>query len=93
MTIAKMLTGVLMTVAGRIASALGLSVVSYVGLDAIQGYFVNEIAGMLGNFPQDALQVLYIAGFGVVLNWIFGAFSFVVTLKSLKKLSTIVGQK
>lgn len=93
MTIAKMLTGVLMTVAGRIASALGLSVVSYVGLDAIQGYFVNEVAAMLGNFPQDALQVLYIAGFGVVLNWIFGAFSFVVTLKSLKKLSTIVGQK
>lgn len=93
MTIAKMLTGVLMTAAGRIISALGFSVVSYAGLDSMQSYFIREVSSALGSLPQDGLQILYIGGFGVVLNWIFGAFSFVVTLKSLKKLSTIIGQK
>lgn len=82
-----------MTLAGRIISALGISVVSYVGLDRIQTYFAKEIVGQIGKFPQEALQIMYIAGFGVVLNWIFGAFTFVVSVKSLKKLSTIVAQK
>lgn len=93
MTIAKMLTGVLMTVAGRIATALGLSVVTYVGLDGVQGYFLNQVSSVLGNIPHDVLQIMYIAGFGVMLNWTFGTFAFVVSLHTMQKLAAVVGQK
>jgi len=48
---------------------------------------------MCGAFPDEVLQMFYFAGFGVILNWIFGAFSFVISLKGFKKLSTIIQSK
>ena len=91
--IGAIITSVLMTVAGRILSALGLSMMSYVGLNEMQGYFLKAISEQMSNRPEEALQNMYIAGFGVVLNWIFGAFIFVISVKSLKKLSTIIASK
>ena len=91
--IGAIITSVLMTVAGRLLSALGLSMMSYVGLNEMQGYFLKAISEQMSNIPEEALQIMYIAGFGVVLNWIFGAFIFVISVKSLKKLSTIIASK
>lgn len=89
----QLITSVLMTVAGRIVAAFGLSFVSYVGMNEIQEFLMNSIAEQIGGFPDEALQIVMIAGLGVCLNWIFGAFAFVVSVKSLSKLSTIVSQK
>lgn len=89
----QLITSVLMTVAGRIIAAFGLSFVSYVGMNEIQQFLMDAISAQIGGFPDEALQIVMIAGLGVMLNWIFGAFAFVVSVKSLSKLSTIVSQK
>lgn len=79
-----------MSVAGRILSAIGLSFVTVTGFQSLQSYFVQQVQNHIGGFPQDALQIIYILGFGVMLNWIFGAFTFIATIKGFKKLSTII---
>ena len=82
-----------MTVAGRILAALGLSFVSYVGLNELQGYFISVISEQLGGIPDDAIQIAYISGIGVCLNWIFGTFAFIASLKTMSKLSAALGRK
>lgn len=88
-----LITSVLMSVAGRVLTAIGLSFVTVTGFQSLQSYFVNAIMNRLGGFPEDALQIIYIMGFGVMLNWIFGAFTFITTIKGFKKLSTIIQNK
>lgn len=88
-----LITSVLMSVAGRILTALGLSFVTVAGFQSLQSYFVNAIMSSIGGFPEDVLQIAYIMGFGVCLNWIFGAFTFITTIKGFKKLSTIIKNK
>lgn len=83
----KLLTGVLTTVAGKIIAALGLSFVSYVGLNEVQGYLLDTVQSQIGGIPDVALNLAYIAGLGVCLNWIFGTFAFVTSLKAMSKLS------
>ncbi|QRQ83404.1 DUF2523 domain-containing protein [Paralysiella testudinis] len=82
-----MLTSVLMTFAGKVISALGVGFVSYVGLDYMQGKFAGWISTQLGNIPADALQIFYISGGGVALNWFFGAFTFIASLKATAQLT------
>jgi putative membrane protein len=89
----QLITSVLMTVAGKVIAALGLSFISYVGLNEIQGYLLSHVQAQIGGLPSDAMNLAYIAGIGVCLNWIFGTFAFVTSLKSLSKLSTAIGRK
>ncbi|WP_373700681.1 DUF2523 domain-containing protein [Neisseria dentiae] len=88
-----LITSVLMTVAGKIIAALGLSFISYVGLNEIQDYLLSHVQEQVGGIPSDAMNLAYIAGLGVCLNWIFGTFAFVTSLKSLSKLSAAVSRK
>ncbi|MCF7521963.1 DUF2523 domain-containing protein [Neisseria sp. ZJ106] len=90
---AKLLTGVLTTVAGKIFTALGMSFISYVGINEIQDMLMNAVSEQLGGLSQDALQIAYIAGVGVCLNWIFGTFAFITSLKTLSKLSATMVKK
>lgn len=90
---ATLITSVLMSVAGRVMTAIGLSFVTVTGFQAIQNYVMSQVVGYIGKFPADALQVAYIMGFGVALNWIFGTFTFLVTIKGFKKLSTSIQPK
>ena len=89
----KLITSVLMTVAGKVITALGLSFVSYVGLNEIQGFLLSHVQTQIGGIPSDAMNLAYIAVIGVCLNWIFGTFAFVVSLKSLSKLSASISKK
>ncbi|MDO1509884.1 MULTISPECIES: DUF2523 domain-containing protein [unclassified Neisseria] len=89
----SLITGVLMNVAGRVIAALGLSFVSYVGLNELQGYFISKVQEQIGGIPSDALNLAYIVGIGVVLNWIFGTFAFVASLKAMSKLSASIQRK
>lgn len=89
----QLITSVLMTVAGKIIAALGLSFISYVGLNEIQGFLLSHVQAQIGGLPSDALNMAYIAGVGVCLNWVFGTFAFVTSLKSLSKLSATISRK
>lgn len=88
-----LITSVLMSVAGRIMTAIGLSFVTVTGFQSLQGYLVSKVIEQIGGFPVDALQIAYMMGFGVMLNWIFGTFTFIATIKSFKKLSTVIQPK
>lgn len=88
-----LITSVLMNVAGRVIAALGMSFVSYVGLNELQGYFLKHIQQQISGLPEDALQIALIAGVGVCLNWIFGTFAFIASLKTMSKLSTAISRK
>lgn len=90
---AKLLTSVLTTVAGKIMSAVGLSFITYVGLDALQNQLMQAVSQQVGGLTEDSLQVLYILGIGVCLNWIFGTFTFIASLKTMSKLSAIMANK
>ena len=89
----KLLTSVLTTVAGKIMSAVGLSFITYVGLDALQNQLMQAVSQQVGGLTEDSLQVLYILGIGVCLNWIFGTFTFIASLKTMSKLSAIMASK
>ncbi|WP_373699942.1 DUF2523 family protein [Neisseria dentiae] len=88
-----LITSVLMSVAGRIMTAIGLSFVTVTGFQVLQEYFVSQMIEHIGGFPNDVLQIAYIMGFGVMLNWIFGTFTFIATVKGFKKLSTTIHSK
>ena len=61
----KLITSVLMTVAGKVITALGLSFVSYVGLNEIQGFLLSHVQSQIGGIPSDAMNLAYIAGTAV----------------------------
>lgn len=89
----QLITSVLMTFAGKLIAAFGLSFISYVGLNEMQGYLLSHVQTQIGGISSDAMNLAYIAGIGVCLNWIFGTFAFITSLKSLSKLSAAVSRK
>ena len=93
LNLGTILTSVLMTVAGRLVAALGVSTVSYIGLNEIQKRIVSAVAQNIDSLPKEARQLIYIAGLGVCLNWIMGAFAFVISVKSLSRLSAGISKK
>lgn len=70
----------------RFITAIGLTAVSFVGLDMLIREFKSEIKQLLLAVPNGALQLFYLAGGGVVLNILFGCLTFFVTFKSMSKL-------
>ena len=70
----------------RFIAAIGLTAISFVGLDMLIREFKEEIKQLLMNVPNGALQLFYIGGGGVVLNILFGCLTFFVTFKSMSKL-------
>lgn len=85
-----MLSATLLTTAGKIITATGLSFISFTGMNIIEQKFIDFVQDKVGQFSADALQLMMILGVGTCLNWIFGTFSFVVTVKSMSKLSAIL---
>ena len=67
--------------------AFGVSIVTYVGFDMMMGSLKEKFISQMGAVPAGAIQIFYIAGGGVVLNIMFGMLAFVVTFKTLSKLS------
>lgn len=73
----------------RIILATGLTFVTYAGyliaLDKFKGYVSNAMQSM----PNDILQLLLIAGVGQGLGYLFGAFSFAISLHALNRLTFV----
>lgn len=95
--LAQMLIGALSalitTYAGRLLAAFGISIITYKGIDTIQARFVNYLTSQLGRMPSEVLQIFYLAGGGVALNWIFGATAFAFGLMSVTKIGSILKGK
>ena len=47
----------------------------------------------MNNVPPEVLQIFYLAGGGVALNWIFGATSFALGLSAVSKVGSIFKAK
>lgn len=73
----------------RIILATGLTFVSYIGYGIALSKFKDYIANALNSMPADIYQLLLIGGFGQGLNYLFGAFSFWVSMKALNKLTFV----
>lgn len=70
----------------KLLTLLGLTFVTYVGLDKIVSLFKSEILAHVTGVPNDMLQLFYLSGGGVALNIIFGGFSFWLSVQILSKL-------
>lgn len=93
MPFATLLTAILTTFAGRLLMALGISIVTYTGFDLLQQKFIDLAMNSLGSVSVSALQLFWIAGGGVALNWLCGAFAFVGTWSSVSRIASIFGGK
>lgn len=74
----------------RIIIATGMTFVSYIGYAIALSKFKDYIANALNSMPADIYQLLLIGGFGQGLNYLFGAFSFWVSMKALNKLTFVL---
>ncbi len=61
----------LATLFGKIIAALGITAVSYVGLEILISNFKKEISSAISGVPAGLLQMFYLSGGGVVLNIFF----------------------
>ncbi len=51
----KLLTAVLTTFAGKVVAALGVSFVSYIGLNELQGYLLSTVQQQIGGYPRSCI--------------------------------------
>ncbi|WII93507.1 DUF2523 domain-containing protein [Kingella negevensis] len=77
----------------KFLAALGLTAITYTGLDKLISNFKHEITTNITGLSNDLLQFFYISGGGVALNIIFGALTFYITITGLTKLTTKFGSK
>lgn len=78
---------------GKIIVALGITAVVYTGFDLMVDDFKSKIVQHVGKMGADWLGLFYLTGGGSVLNILFGAMTFVVSFKTLTKISHIFGAK
>ena len=86
------LSYVFMSFFGKVVSILGLTYVTYKGFDLIVVQFKTYIFQSLGGIPSDALNLIYLFGFGTVLNYFFGAFAFLMSMKVYSGLRSILNK-
>lgn len=73
----------------RIILATGLTFVSYIGYAIALSKFKVYIQNAMGQMPNDIYQLLLIGGVGQGFNYLFGAFSFWVSMRALNKLTFV----
>lgn len=83
----------LATFAGKLLVSLGITAVTYVGLERVVKQFTDKITSNVTGVPHDILQIFYISGGGVALNIILGAFTFYVSVKGVTQLTSRLGKK
>lgn len=86
-TFNTLMTAILINVAAKIFTALGLTFVVYKGLDTLHLKFVRLIQDKLDGIPADILQLMLLGGFGDFLNWVMSGIAFAMTLKAGSKLT------
>ena len=89
MNLSTLLTGILTTVAGKIMVSLGVSAITYTGINILQQKFINHLVNGLNGLMPESLQLFYMAGGGVALNWVFGAITFMTGWYAVSKLGSV----
>lgn len=80
------LTSVLSSIVVRVFLALGLGIVSYSGMQIILDKLKSWVSTSMSGMPVDMYNLALMAGVGVALSYIFGAYSFVITYQLTSKL-------
>lgn len=82
-------------IVARILAAVGMGVVSYVGVTALLNQAVSMLHSRVGGLPSDIANLLGIAGFDVFLSLVisakFGIVSFLIAHRGLKRLTFTEG--
>nr|WP_244264544.1 DUF2523 family protein [Kingella kingae] len=89
----QLLTYLFTTWAGRIISALAVVICNLYRCKVRLAQSVNYRVASVGRMPSEALQIFYLAGGGVALNYIIGAVTFSLGLVSMGKLSRVFNRK
>lgn len=90
-TLTVLILGLVSGVVARVLVALGFSVVTIYGvnasLDALKAQFISSFNQM----PADMISLFNIAGGGIAVAMIFGAFTFKLSLWLAQKGTSILG--
>lgn len=81
------------TLIGQLLAALGITAVTYIGLEHIVAYFKQQLAGQINGLPNEMLQIFYISGGGQAGNIILGGLTFYLSMQGISKLTTRIGKK
>lgn len=90
-TLAAFILSMITPVVGRVLVALGFSVVSFVGFDAMFVAVAQQASAAYGSLPSGVLGLASLAGFGEGLSIIFGALATRVALISATALAKRIG--
>lgn len=81
------------TLIGHILAALGITAVTYVGIEQVLSNFKQQINQNVTGLPNDFLQIFYLSGGGTALNIILGGLTFYLSMQGLTKLTSRIGKK
>jgi len=91
MKIGTWLLALVSPVLGRLLTALGFSVVSIVGMEAILSQLKNSLMTGIGGLSADMLNLFLIAGGGQALGIITGALTTKLLLWQIQNATKILG--
>lgn len=91
MTWAAWLTSLVPSLVGRVLLALGFSVVTITGVDAVGAQIMGYIATAHAGIGADTLAVMNLAGFGAALNILIGAVTARIALYVMTSAAKIIG--
>lgn len=90
MSFATLLLSLVQPIVARVFVALGLSLVTYVGMDAVMSQALSYAQSAWGGLPAGILQLAGLAGVGQALSIIFGAILTRVLIWNISKASRIL---
>ncbi|WP_046166703.1 DUF2523 domain-containing protein [Chromobacterium vaccinii] len=85
-TMSSFLVGMVKPIIGQILVSLGLSVVTYTGIQLIVDQLNQAIQTNLSGIPSIAANLLGLAGLGEALGIIVGAFAFRLSMNVFKRI-------
>ena len=91
MGFAQLILSLVQPILARVMVALGLSLVSYVGMDLVMSNVISYAQNAWGGMPTSILQLAALAGIGQALGTVFGAILTRVFIWQLSKSSRILG--
>ncbi|MGN8004865.1 DUF2523 domain-containing protein [Acidovorax sp. 22279] len=91
MGFAQLIMAMVSPLIARIFVTLGLSMVSFVGMDLLMDQVIATAQNAWGGLPAGILQLAGLAGIGQALSIIFGAIMTRVLIWNLSKTTRILG--
>lgn len=91
MGVAAFLLALVQPMIARILVALGFSIVSLVGMDAVLNTLIQQLQGAWGGLPSQLLQLAGLAGIGQALGILMGAVLTRVLIWQLARSTRILG--